>query len=126
MKSTPYPASLLLAGLTFAAAGVESTRAANLLTNPGFEQPQVAAAGNNFPATLPGWTLQTVVTPCENGHNVVRGGAAYDGGPDNAVEGMQYYDICGAAGYIRQTFTLASASAVSFGASFSRRDLTGG
>lgn len=126
MKRTLHPISLVLAGLAAAATAMPSARAGNLLTNPGFEQPQMASAGNNFPATLPGWTLQAAAPPCENGHNVVRGGAAYTGGPDNAVEGLQYYDICGAAGWLAQTFTLANASDVSFGASFSRRDETTG
>src|SRR5436190_683280 len=105
MKRTSHFIRLVRGALAFAAAvaASQSARATNLLTNPGFEQPQVNTPGNNFPATLPGWTLHTNTVPCENGHNVVRGGAVYDGGPDNAVEGAQYYDICGAAGYLSQS-----------------------
>jgi hypothetical protein len=126
MKRTPHSICLVLAGLALAEPVIDSAHAINLLTNPGFEQPQVTTPGNNFPATLPGWTLQTTTAPCENGHNVVRAGPAYDGGPDNAVEGTQYYDICGAAGYLSQNFTLNYASDVSFGASFSRRETAPG
>src|SRR5688572_13434783 len=99
----------------------------NVLVNPGFEEPLATIRGDNFPGDLPGWTLHTLSPPCADGHNVVLAdGSPYEGGPDSAVEGYQYYDICGAAGYLEQPFTLTTASEVRFGASFSRRDTDSG
>src|SRR6187402_3459200 len=106
--------SFMSAALVAAIFSASSARALNLLTNPGFEQPPMSTPGNNFPATLPGWTLTAATAPCENGHNIVLAGVdPYAGGPDRAVEGLQYYDICGAAGYLSQSFTLTYASDVS-------------
>ncbi len=92
------------------------------MLNSGFEDPVGGSPGNNFPASVPNWVVVPSAAPCFSGHNVVLASAGYSGGPDIAADGSQYYDICGAAGYVWQGFTVGSASLVNFGASFSRRD----
>jgi len=117
----------MLAGLFCVAGSGAPLMAANVIVNGGFEDPVVGVPGNNFPATVPSWTVVPSVAPCEMGHNIVLASGGYGGGPDLAVDGNQYYDICGAAGYVWQGFTIGSPSTVTFGASFSRRDAdTGG
>lgn len=102
--------------------------AANVILNGGFEDPVVGVAGNNFVNDVTNWNLvlDAGSAPCGVGHNVILASAGYGGGPDLAVDGTQYYDICGAAGYVWQAFTVGSPSMVTFGASFSRRDTESG
>ncbi len=121
--------SVVVTGIALAAPALSPLMAANVILNGGFEDPVVGAAGNNFPPSVPNWTVivNPGSAPCGSGHNIVLTGPPYDGGPDVAVDGTQYYDICGAAGYLMQGFTVGSPSMITFGASFSRRDAdTGG
>jgi len=120
--------SVLVVAISFAAPALSPLMAANVILNGGFEDPVVGAQGNNFPPSVPNWevVLNPGSAPCGSGHNIVLGHAGYGGGPDAAVEGTQYYDICGAAGYIWQGFTVGSESTITFGASFSRRDADSG
>lgn len=120
--------SVILAGIAFGIAIAFPATAANVIINGGFEDPVVGAPGNNFPGSVPDWNLvlDAGAAPCGSGHNIILASAGYGGGPDAAVDGSQYYDICGAAGYIWQGFTIGSPSTVTFGASFSRRDASTG
>ena len=122
----PSSTSIVLPVLSFVLTAAAPLQAANVILNSGFEDPIVGSPGNNFPGSVPNWTVFTFALPCGSGHNIILAGAGYSGGPDVAVDGNQYYDICGAAGYIYQSFTVGSASVVSFGASFSRRDSESG
>ena len=58
--------------------------------------------------------------------NAIRvNGTGYNVGADNADSGTQFVDIASSA-TLTQSFTLSSAQTISFGASFSNRDLSSG
>jgi VCBS repeat-containing protein len=89
----------------------------NLLTDGDFEntlQPNIN--GNNLQGTSYGGFTATAQI------NIVHvNGAGYLFAPDLAESGVQYLDLAG-DGTIQQTFTLATATTVTFGGSFANRE----
>src|SRR5687767_15237567 len=119
MKPRTGLKSGILAGISLGVSSTAPLMVANVIVNGGFEEPVAGAQGNNFPASVPNWevVLNPGSAPCGSGHNIILAHAGYGGGPDVAVDGTQYYDICGAAGYVMQGFTIGSESMITFGAS---------
>lgn len=98
--------------------------AANLIINGSFEDPVAPLEGNNFYSSLPDWTLVISGSSlCSDVHNVIRPGVTFLPAPK---DGLQYYDICSASGYLWQSFVIPEDSSVTFGAWFSRREFTDG
>ena len=94
---------------------------ANLLTNGNFDTPLVTNlnADNLQGSTWGGWTSSGSINP------IRVNGTGYNVGADNADSGTQFVDIASSA-TLTQSFTLSSAQTISFGASFSNRDLSSG
>lgn len=109
--------ALLLAVLATPASAQE------MLANRSFEAPTVPADGNNFYATIPGWTV-AADTGNPQPVNLIRPTPAYASNPTAPPTGggVQYFDVNASAGTIRQTVTLATAGMVDIGAWFSVRD----
>ena len=95
----------------------------NYLINGGFESPVQSTLGNNFPPSVPAWTLLTGGTFS----NLVKvdGTTDYFGGPNAAADagagGTQYFDLLG-TGFIGQTFTLGCTADLTFSGAFSSRE----
>jgi len=101
-----------------------SAGASTLIMNGDFENPVAPTEGNNFYTTIPDWSLVISGTSlCSDIHNIIRPGLSFLPAPK---DGLQYYDICSAAGYLWQPFSLTEDSTVTFGAWFSRREFTDG
>jgi uncharacterized repeat protein (TIGR01451 family) len=101
------------------------THAAEYLTNNSFELPVAPANGNNFYATIPGWTL--VPSPVvSQPANIVVPTAAYANNPSStpAGGGSQYFDMNSTGGLLQQNITLPKSGKVSISAWFSVRDFT--
>ncbi len=112
-----------LLGSSLLTLGIISANGASLLVNGDFESvTPVPNYGNNIGSVVANWTL---VAP-GGSSNIVNPLGSYNDGPDNAQTGALYLDIADAAGYYSQSFTLATASTVDFGAYFSRRVAAGG
>jgi hypothetical protein len=72
------------------------TASGNVLLNHSFEAPVQPNLGNNVGAALLNWTL---VGGPGTDKNIVRvNGSPYSGGPDNAHDGNQYFDVAHGAG----------------------------
>ena len=112
-----------LACLAVICAASAPAAAQELLANRSFEAPVVPANGNNFYATLTGWTVTPdTVQPLPV--NIVKAFAGYAGNPTVTPTGggAQYFDVNATSGTLRQTVTLAAAGLVDFSAWFSVRD----
>src|SRR4051812_49182482 len=109
MRRASFGAALVAAAALTAA----PVMGANILTNPGFESPVVAAQGNNIGTVPPGWAADTGNS---NAFNLVGATGAGQGGSN------QFLDLTNGGTYISQTFTLGSQSSVDFGGWFSPRD----
>jgi VCBS repeat-containing protein len=96
---------------------VSVSNSTNLLVNGDFESPAVAPLNqNNLQGTSwGGWTSTSSI-------NVIHvNGAGYVDGADTANSGVQYIDLAGGPAPLSQSFTLAIANTISFGAEFSNR-----
>ena len=103
----------------FACGSAINSEAVNVLINPSFEEPALGNVRlNNLGSVPTGWSQ----TGAAATWNMIRlDGAPYASGPDNAADGLQIIDINGAFDLF-QSFTITSASNISFGASFSNRE----
>ena len=102
--------------------GLSDNVSTPLLTNTSFESPVQSTIGNNLTGsnTFNGWTTSVGT------FNIVKtNGTTYLGGPDNANDGNQYVDISGGNSFVSQSFTVSSASTISFGGYFSSREAAG-
>jgi hypothetical protein len=91
----------------------------DVLVNGSFEEPVLDNINANNLGTVPaGWSQ----TGDDATWNLIRNdGSAYGSGVDNAADGSQIIDLNGIF-EIFQTFTLAEASDITFGASFANRE----
>ncbi|MBN8686320.1 MAG: T9SS type A sorting domain-containing protein [Chitinophagales bacterium] len=99
----------------------------NYLQNPGFEAPVAPGLGNNFydqniPAQqIPNWSVQGNLTA-----NIIKtdGVTNYNGGPNAASEGTQYFDALSGNTFffVSQTFVLGCTADLTFRGDFSARD----
>ncbi len=99
--------------------------AQELLVNRSFESPVVPNNGNNFYATIPNWTVINVNPATQTlPFNVIRPFAGYANNPTAPPTGggIQYLDINGASGNIRQTITIPSDGMIDFSGWYSVRD----
>ncbi len=101
--------------------------AQELLLNRSFEAPVVPNNGNNFYTTIPTWTVINVNPSTQTvPFNVIRPFAGYANNPTATPTGggIQYLDINGASGTIRQTVTITGGGMVDFSGWFSVRDFS--
>jgi uncharacterized repeat protein (TIGR01451 family) len=101
----------------------QNSFAVEYLANNSFEQPVAPANGNNFYATIPGWTLvpsPSVPLPA----NIVVPTAAYLNNPTSTPTGgaRQYFDMNSAGGVVKQTVSLPGIGIASISCWFSVRD----
>lgn len=87
--------------------------AASLLINGSFEETVQTGGGNHIDAIVSNWTMT-------NRTNLIVATPGYLDGPDLAADGLQYLDLVGTS-TIRQSFTVAVDSPVTFGGEFSHR-----
>ena len=90
--------------------------AASLLINGRSEETVQTGGGNHIDAIVSNWTMT-------NRTNLIVATPGYLDGPDLAADGRQYLDLVG-TGTIRQSFTVAVDSPVTFGGKFSHREGT--
>ncbi len=103
---------------------VSASVAVEMLANNSFELPVAPANGNNFYATIPSWTI--VDSPSvTNPANIIKPFAGYAPNPTVTPTGggLQYFDIRGTGGFVKQSVTFPSQGVVSLGAWFSLRDV---
>jgi hypothetical protein len=116
--------TLLAILLGWAMWGAAPLAAQELLSNRSFETPVTPANGNNFYTTIANWTVINVTPARPDPFNVIRPFAGYGGNPTATPTGggVQYLDINGASGSIRQTITLPSNGMIDISGWFSVRD----
>ncbi len=98
--------------------------AQELLTNRSFEAPVVPTNGNNFYASIAGWTVINVTPANPNPWNIIRPWTGYANNPTATPTGggSQSLDINSASGTIVQTVTFPSAGMIDISGWFSVRD----
>ncbi len=115
--------TLLLVIFSFAAK-LSAQCSTNILLNPSFETPVQTNIGNNLTGLLifNGWTMTG------GAFNVIKtNGSPYNGGPDNAQNGIQYIDITNGAGVTYQDFTISGGPlSVGYSGYFSSREQSAG
>lgn len=101
-----------------------AVQAQELLNNRSFEAPVTPNNGNNIYTSIPDWTAINVVPANAQPFNVVRPWSGYAGNPTStpADGGVQYLDISGASGTIRQTITVPTNGMIDISGWFSVRD----
>ncbi len=98
--------------------------AQELLVNGSFEAPAVPNNGNNFYATISGWSVTNVTPAQASPWNIIRPWSGYGGNPTVTPTGggIQYADVNSASGRMFQSVTLPSNGMVDLSAWFSVRD----
>lgn len=100
--------------------------AQELLSNPSFEAAVTPTPvnGNNFYATIPGWTVTNVTPARPLPVNLIRPHAGYANNPTATPTGggSLYFDVNGAAGSLIQTVTFPSSGMVDMSGWYSVRD----
>lgn len=117
-------AALLLAALLLACLAPRMAAAQELLSNRSFESPVAPNNGHNVYATIPSWTIVEKGANWD-AFNIVKPYSGYCCGQaltTPAGGGIQYLDISGTWGRIRQTVTLSRAGTVRISGWFSTRD----
>ena len=101
-----------------------AARAQELLTNGSFESPVAPSNGNNFYATIPGWTVTNLTSAQSTPFNIVLAYAGYTSGPTTTPTGggAQYVEIVNASGYFNQSFTPPGDGIVTISGWYSTRD----
>ena len=102
----------------------QPARAQELLANGSFESPVAPSNGNNFYATIPGWTITNLTSAQSTPFNII---LAYAGYPDSPTTtptdgGAQYVDVVNASGYFNQSFIPPGDGIVTISGYFSTRD----
>ena len=118
---------LILAGaLSWATFASGPVAAQELLSNRSFESPVTPSNGNNFYTSIPSWTVINVTPATATPWNIIRPFAGYANNPTATPTGgaVQYLDINGAAGTIRQSVTISSQGMVDISGWFSVRDFS--
>lgn len=102
-----------------------SAHAQELLANRSFETPVTPANGNNFYTTIPSWTVINVTPAQTQPFNVIRPFSGYAGNPTVTPTGggVQYLDINGASGTLRQTIVVPQTGMIDISGWFSVRDV---
>ena len=116
----------LVAGLICAAFASGPLVAQELLINRSFENPVTPSNGNNFYTSIPNWTVINVTPATATPWNIIRPFAGYANNPTATPTGgaVQYLDVNGAAGTIRQSVTIPSQGMVDISGWFSVRDFS--
>jgi hypothetical protein len=98
--------------------------AQELLANRSFEAPVVPNNGNNFYASIAGWSITNVTPANASPWNVIRPWSGYSGNPTATPVGggIQYLDVNAASGRIFQSVTLPGPGMIDISAWFSVRD----